>query len=155
MFKRNFVATVLAIGAALLVSISTASANVVVNERLPFNFLFFNACAGEEVSVDGMFHVVVREKFGEDGSVSINERINAHGYGMGLTSGAEYVWNDNVAIEIDDIPQVSFTFRQQGFLRLIGKGRTPNLLLRGEFVFRVDENGFFFDGVENLSCVPD
>jgi hypothetical protein len=155
MFNKRSFATVLAIGATLCISISTASANVVFNERQPFNFLFFNACTGEDVSVDGIFHSVVREKIGEDGSVSINERINAHGFGSGLSSGAEYVWNDTVAVEIEDLPPVSFSLRQQGFLRLIGKGQTPNLLLRGEFVFRIDSTGVFFDGIENLSCVPD
>ena len=155
MIRRKFIATVLAVGVTLCINIPAASANVVINERQPFSFLFFNACSGEDISVEGMFHIVTREKIGEDGSVSINERINAHGYGVGLNSGAEYVWNDTVAVEIEDIPEVSFSFRQQGFLRLIGKGRTPNLLLRGEFVFRFDSNGFFFEGIENLSCVPD
>lgn len=155
MFKKKFFATVLAVGATLCISISTSSANVVFNERLPFNFLFFNACAGEDVSVEGIFHVVVREKIGEDGSVSVNQRINAHGRGVGLISGAEYVWNDTVATEIEDLPEVSFSLRQEGFLRLIGKGRTPNLLLRGEFVFRIDSTGVFIESIENLSCVPD
>ena len=73
-----------------------------------------------------------------------------------MTSGAEYVWNDNVNIEQEGIPDVSFTFKYQGFLRLIGKGMTPNELLRADFTFRVEFNPFSvsMEEIENVYCVP-
>ena len=157
MFKKKLIATILAVGATLCFSISTASAEVVFNERNPFSFPFFNACTGEDVWVDGIVHEVVREKVGEDGSIVLNTRINAHGFGTGLISGAEYVWNDNVGIFEMTIPEVSFTLQYQGFLRLIGKGKTPNELLRADFTFLVEFDPFSIsvEDIQNISCVPD
>ena len=148
------VTTAIAISALLLTA--PALSNVTFNEREPFNFIFFNACTGEDVLVDGIFHEVVREKFRSDGSFSLVARINAHGNGIGLSSGSEYVWNDTFVTEVDDPPTIAFSFSQTSYLRLIGKGQTANALIRIEFLFRVNPDGTIdFVNMANPTCVAD
>lgn len=139
--------------AASLLAFSTASSEVLFNDRSPFATEIFNACTGEPVFFEGTFHIVTRQKFNDDGSSVVVDRINAHATGTGIFSGAEYIWNDTFETELEDIPEVSFTVRQSGFLRLVGKGRTPNAMLRLDFFLRFNSDGSVdVDFSETTTC---
>ena len=155
MLRKQFIAQILGIAATLCIGISTASANVVFNDREPFEFSFFNACTGEDVFVSGIFHSVVREKFREDGSSVVNVSISAHGYGVGQTSGAEYVWNDSAFRVIEGTPG-SFSNQSTTFIRLIGKGNTPNELFESKFLLEVVFDPFEVnvEFTEDFRCLP-
>jgi hypothetical protein len=137
-----------------LLAFSTASSEVLFNDRLPFTNEIFDACSDESIFFEGTFHIVTRQKFQDDGSSVIVDRINAHATGTGMTSGAEYIWNDTFETELEDIPEVSFTVRQSGFLRLIGKGRTPNALLKFELHLRFNSDGSVDVDISDSTTCP-
>ena len=143
-----------AITAAVVLAATSASADVVFNNRDAFATEIINDCTGETLLFEGIFHIVVREKFADDGSSVVVERINAHGNGIGLTSGAEYVWNDTFQTTLEDIPDVSFTVNQSFYLRLIGKGEAENALLRGELFLRFNADGSVDVDMSNTTTCP-
>ena len=95
-FKKSLFA-LLALLVAWSVSVAQpARAEVTDNYRSQFSYLLFDAYHGEDVLVVTDFHGVLKQKTNEDGSVTTDFRVNAHGRAIGLTSGTEYIFNDTV-----------------------------------------------------------
>jgi hypothetical protein len=134
------------VACALLLPVAAhAESVVVVNQRQPFEVIFFDDCTGEDVQVVAEDHVLIIRKVDKGGVAYWQESINTHGTATGLTSGNTYVYNETIRFSRPEEPgpecgfDVDFSTR----LRLISTGALPDLFVR--FVFQLDVSA---------SCVP-
>lgn len=104
-----------------------ARAEVLLNERMPVSITFFDECTGEEIQIIGEIHLMGSITTTKDGRTRRHAHANLHGTGVGLTSGNEYVINDNFKIrEITDPADCAFKYEDVERIRLISKGTLPN-----------------------------
>lgn len=133
-----------------------ASAEVLVNRRLPFTALVFNDCTGEDIRFAGEFHEVLKSRVDKNGTFHGTYDVNAHGEGEGLTTGNRYIWNDTYMEEFVNPQGCAFTLTSPDFyLRLISQGSLPNQLLKVNRTFGLDANCQFFSSLDvELRCAP-
>jgi hypothetical protein len=102
-------------------------AEVLLNERIPVSTTFLDECTGEEIQITGEAHLMGSITTSKDGTMRRHAHINLHGTGVGLTSGNEYVINDNFKIrEVTDPAECGFKYQDVERIRLISKGSLPN-----------------------------
>jgi hypothetical protein len=106
------------------------SAEVLLNERIPVSTTFFDECTGEDIQITGEAHAMGSITTTKDGRMRRHAHVNLHGTGVGLTSGNEYVINDNFKIrEVTDPADCAFTYQDVERIRLISKGSLPNQMV--------------------------
>jgi len=109
------------------------------NEWFPFTFRVF-ACT-ERVRVTGTAHFVSGFKV----SASENEvdifHVNAKGTGTGLTSGAEYRFNDVLNLMQQWRDGVRYVESGEETLRLTSDDASLNTKIRGHYKFTQNDNG--------------
>jgi hypothetical protein len=130
MIKR-FTAGLLMFIACLMTSInpSPVRAEVLLNERIPISTTFFDECTGEEILITGEAHLQGSITTTKDGRMRRHAHVNLHGTAVGLTSGNEYVINDNFKIrEVTEPAECGFKYQDIERIRLISKGTQPNQL---------------------------
>ena len=128
---KRFALSLLLLTACLLTSInpSAVKAEVLLNERIPVSTTFFDECTGEEIQITGEAHLQGSITTTKDGRMRRNAHVNLHGTAVGLTSGNEYVINDNFKIrEVTDPGECGFKYQDVERIRLISKGTQPNQL---------------------------
>jgi len=117
-----------------------AQANT-VNFRESFIFPVYNACEDEFVLLEGEFHGQTKFRVNKKtGAITLEFKGNAHGTGVGLDSGIEYVFNGTFRSSATFGPGGAF---QASFLdrtRLISKGSEENEFLVFRGVLVIDEN---------------
>lgn len=79
-----------------LLGFQSAHAEVTDNFRTEYSYILLDPCHGEELLVTTELHVVMKQRENTNGTFTTDLRINAHGRAIGLTSGAEYVFNNTV-----------------------------------------------------------
>ena len=115
------------LGLMLSVAPGPARAEVLLNERIPVSVTFFDECTGESIQITGEFHIMASLTTTVDGRVRRHAHANLHGTGIGLTTGNEYVINDNLKIrEVTDPAACGFKYEDIERIRLISKGALPN-----------------------------
>ena len=126
---------------AVFLASPSGSSAVVINETLPFSFVFFGSCANESINVEGFFHRVVSQVEQPEGTIKARENLTAHGFGEGLTSGVEYRWNDKINTSEVQSSDPSFDVVTKRLLRLIGLGKAANQKIDLLSEFHVDSSG--------------
>jgi len=102
-------------------------AEVQLNERMPVSGTFFDECTGEDIQITGEAHLMGSITTTKDGRMRRHAHVNLHGTAVGLTSGNEYVINDNFKIrEVTDPAECGFKYQDVERIRLISKGSLPN-----------------------------
>ena len=107
---------VLAIGLTLLVLLtavvpaSAAVEPVVSNEWIDLSGGTWNPCTDEWVEITGRVHYVYSVVYHETGDMTFTEHMNAHVTGVGMTTGARYVFpsvgNEHSTAAFDYAPYV-------------------------------------------------
>lgn len=126
---KRYAASLLMVIVCLMTTLSTpnARAEVLLNERMPVSVTFFDECTGEDVQITGEAHLMGSITTTKDGRMRRHAHVNLHGTGVGLTSGNEYVINDNFKIrEVTDPADCAFKYEDVERIRLISKGSLPN-----------------------------
>lgn len=109
------------------VTVPPVRAEVLLNERMPVSLTFFDECTGEQIQITGEVHLMGSITTTKDGRMRRHAHANLHGTGVGLTSGNEYVINDNFKIrEITDPAECGSKYEDVERVRLISKGTLPN-----------------------------
>jgi hypothetical protein len=102
-------------------------AEVLLNERIPVSTTFFDECTGEDIQITGEMHVLGSITTTKDGRTRRHAQATLHGTGVGLTSGNQYVINDQLKIrEVTDPAECGFKYQDVERIRLISKGSLPN-----------------------------
>jgi len=128
---KKYAAAFLLAAVCLLTALSSpaARAEVQLNERMPVSGTFFDECTGEEIQITGEAHLLGSITTTKDGRTRRHAHVNLTGTGVGLTSGNEYVINDNFKIrEVTDPADCAFKYQDVERIRLISKGSLPNQL---------------------------
>jgi hypothetical protein len=121
----------------------TRAANI-TNVTLPFAFAAFVPCAngglGEVVNLSGDDHIVVSVTIDNGGNFHVKQHFNAHGSGVGSTTGAKYQFNEVANFEETLNPpggeeNLTLTFK------VTGQGPGNNLVIRETFHITVNANG--------------
>lgn len=120
--------------------VSSASAEVIVNERTPVVIDLFNSCTGEFVQINGEVHTQFTPANQEHGA---HFRMNATGTGVGEVTGIEYVFSQTFHQQIKNAPSGAFEFTGEDTIRLISKGSAENEFMLVRFGFAVDADGNF------------
>jgi hypothetical protein len=117
-------------GVALVLGLAPmlpASADVVLNKRIPIALTVFNPCTGELVDVTGEGHIVITEV----GQGCFNAQSNLHLTGVGQTSGLQYELNANQHETLCDPDPATcgFTLTNTIRERFISLGSADNLVI--------------------------
>ena len=120
------------------------SAAVVINERFDFDNLVNNPCNGELVLLTLDFHLVVRTTTGAGGGSHDGSHVNAHGEGVGLTTGAKYQFNEihNFQASVSEsFPDGSLSQTFTDYFLVIAQENVPNFVLKVLFHMTTNANG--------------
>ena len=129
---KRYAVTLLMVVACLATAAgpSPARAEVLLNERMPVTITFLEECSGEEILITGEAHLLGSITTTKDGRMRRHAHVNLNGTGVGLTSGNEYVVNDNFKIrEVTDPAECGFKYEDVERIRLISKGAQPNQMV--------------------------
>jgi hypothetical protein len=135
---KHFLFVLLALLVAWSVSVAQpARAEVTDNYRSQFSYILFDAYHGEELLVVTEFHGVMKQTANQDGSFTTDFRVNAHGRAVGLTSGAEYIFNDTVR-NVKTTTSSVFTETLLQRSRLTNPDTDENMILLYEIGYHVE-----------------
>ena len=106
--------------------------------RIPFEgTTVLNACNGEEVAFDGQGQDFFRITGDDGGGFHLAEHFNTQGmHGVGLVTGASYVWHEVDQTELNVKYGEEETFAKH--VTVISLGPAPNFVM--EFLFHVTIN---------------
>ena len=150
---------VLAIGLTLLVLLtavvpaSAAVEPVVSNEWLDLSVGSLNSCTNEWVEVRGRVHFVSSVVTHETGDSTFTEHMNMQATGVGMTSGAQYLFraagSEHFTVAFDSAPFVhTFTYHYQAVTAGPGNNDVYWQLMHftvnadGTVTSEVDQSGF-------------
>lgn len=111
------------------------------NEQLPFMFSGWNCDGSDFIVGEGIFHIVSDFDILKKG-YKYRYHINAHGEGVGMYTGDEYIWNDAIN-EVEVVNGLPYTFSAVQTFNLIGKGSAPNEQMHVMFKIMIDKDGNF------------
>ncbi|MFI5251960.1 MAG: hypothetical protein ACHQQQ_05940 [Bacteroidota bacterium] len=118
--------SILVLGLAILLAIPVLSfAGNVTNMKFPISGTLLDPCTGELIDYTGEVHAVINTSTNPDGTIRTVISEFAHVTGVGETSGASYVANENLHDKIVN-SGCPYTETSTDFLRLIGKGQVGN-----------------------------
>ena len=120
-------------------SAAPALAEVTTNVRLPIAGTVINPCNGENVDYEGTVHVVLRTTVDGSGGIHLGGNANYHVTGVGQTTGAAYVGNQNEKITLNLVGASTET--QAITFRLISKGGADNFYITLRLHITVNANG--------------
>ncbi len=129
-----------------VLDVSPSSAtNVIINEQVPFNTVFFVSCAnggaGEAVVLSGTLHVLIHETVSSSGNFHLKLHFQPQGVsGTGLATGDSY--------RATGVTQEHFNFNQLPIndtfvnnFRIIGQGPGNNFSVHQTFHITINANG--------------
>lgn len=102
-----------------------------------------NPCVDEDVSVTGTLRLVEQGQPGDD---HVNIKVIAHGTGVGVDSGTEWIWNGTFRVNLNSPGATTETMTLSpsgdvGAVRLISRGPAPNFLVSGFMHVTTNANG--------------
>ncbi len=114
------------------------------SQKIPFEQVFFAPCAnggaGEDIRLTGTLNIVLVEKTNGNGHVVFHLGTNPQGAtGMGLTTGTVYRATGITLETVTVSPGFTDTFVNN--FRIIGPGRTANVLIHEVFHVTVNAQG--------------
>ena len=128
-FLINTLTTIMACAVVFIVTAAPANAEVIIQDRSPFEFPVTDDadCAGEDGIAQGMAHwtVATTPRGG------LNVHLNARGTCIGVETGSEAKWLDNIN-DVLPILGENFVYNFQQSLRIIG-GPRGSFFLRYKF----------------------
>lgn len=101
-----------------------------------------NPCINEDVIVTGTLRIVSQAGPGDH----VNFKLTAHGTGVGVDTGTEWIWNDTFRFNANATGAETITVTLSpsgdvGSVRLISKGSTDNFLVTGFLHMTTNANG--------------
>jgi len=104
-------------------------------------FAFTVEGCGEDVDVEGFSHNLGKSQIrGKNGPTTVL-RVSAHGFGVGQTSRARYVFSDKITYSSGEESGVGNYVGVARQFQLIGQGRAPDLHFYGVVEIIFDESG--------------
>ena len=154
-YRRLLSAAVVCV--ALVATSETAKAEIVYNDFFsPDSFKSYNDCTGEWVQLELDVHICATLVETSDGTIQLRQSVNAHGWGVGLESGAIYRYISNTHYLETHPTGIAYSQSSVRRARLIGLGDTPNQTLISNFIYDVDEFGFITNVyIEDVICQGD
>lgn len=140
---RNFIVLIFAAAFALTATGAAAEAQVSFTSfTAPLTTTFPNPCAGEDVAVTGMFHVLLQSVTTPGGTRHVVTMSNfSNVAGVGSVSGDRYhAPSTGHAVFNGEIDTVNVTAATHSF-RLLGQGPDNNVSLHGVLHITWNRNG--------------
>lgn len=107
----------------------------------PFGFQVVGCEGEEDVWVEGFSHTVRKDGVPGANNWHTFLTVNAEGVGIGLETGARYIWNDKITWYQYSDNGAASSLKQMMVSRLIGQGSAPDLRFHGLARYVVNANG--------------
>jgi hypothetical protein len=140
MFHRTNIKWALAFAGLAIIMCAPAAFGQATTSDTPFTQSVANTCDPDVISVSGTFHSETTFSTNPNGFIHSSFNATIKGTGVGVPSGANYVFNEIQHAEVN-----SKTVAQEQFfstkMKLIAQGPYPNLTLRTTTHLVVNANG--------------
>lgn len=109
--------------------------------RESFAFTVRGCDGNEDVRVRGYYRIRSKVTESRSGNLKISVKSNARGKGVGVRTGADYVWSDSFTDYFLHFGVNHFNGHSRKHTRLIGKGEAPNVRFDLFRTFYLDREG--------------
>jgi hypothetical protein len=118
-----------------------ASADVGEIQRIPFTTVTFSPCTPDNILVTGEWQIVGHVTRSDNEGFHAGLLINCHGTGIGLNTGAQYLFNQTLSMSLNAGAPFPFISTQSLHETLVGQGSVPNLNVTSLAHITVNANG--------------
>lgn len=154
---RLFLSLLVAVATLLTVSLSAQPVRAQTTTDSGHDTFFFpvyNEATGEDILVEGEYHYVIKTRYNKKtDTTTFDFQVNAHGTGVGVDSGTQYVFNDTYRDSTVVPGSGGFTETLLDRIRLISPGSAPNVFITARGLFVVDANGIIVTDEFTLDTV--